>query len=95
LFCDEPNSGLDPETSMVIDELIHSITVDLQITTIINTHDMNSVMEIGDNILFISEGEMCWEGNRKEILYSENQKLQEFVFANKQYQRIRDDKINQ
>ena len=95
LFCDEPNSGLDPETSMVIDELIHSITVDLQITTIINTHDMNSVMEIGDNILFISDGEMVWEGNRKEILYSENKKLQEFVFANKQYQRIRDDKINQ
>jgi phospholipid/cholesterol/gamma-HCH transport system ATP-binding protein len=93
LFCDEPNSGLDPETSMVIDELIHSITVDLQITTIINTHDMNSVMEIGDNILFISEGEMCWEGNRKDILHSDNQKLQEFVFANKQYQRIRDDKI--
>lgn len=93
LFCDEPNSGLDPETSMVIDELIRSITVDLQITTIINTHDMNSVMEIGDNILFISEGEMCWEGNRKEILYADNQKLQEFVFANKQYQRIRDDKL--
>ena len=93
LFCDEPNSGLDPETSMVIDELIHSITVDLKITTIINTHDMNSVMEIGDNILFISEGEMCWEGNRKEILYSENQKLQEFVFANKQYQKIRDEKL--
>lgn len=95
LFCDEPNSGLDPETSMVIDELVHSITVDLKITTIINTHDMNSVMEIGDNILFISDGEMCWEGNRKEILHSTNQKLQEFVFANKQYQRIRDDKINQ
>lgn len=95
LFCDEPNSGLDPETSMVIDELIHSITVDLKITTIINTHDMNSVMEIGDNILFISEGEMCWEGNRKEILHSTNQKLQEFVFANKQYQRIRDDKIKE
>ena len=93
LFCDEPNSGLDPETSLVIDDLIHSITVDLQITTIINTHDMNSVMEIGDNILFISEGEMCWEGNQKEILHTENQKLQEFVFANKQYQRIRDDKI--
>jgi len=93
LFCDEPNSGLDPETSMVIDELIHSITVDLQITTIINTHDMNSVMEIGDNILFISEGEMCWVGNRTEVLYAENQKLQEFVFANKQYQKIRDEKI--
>jgi phospholipid/cholesterol/gamma-HCH transport system ATP-binding protein len=95
LFCDEPNSGLDPETSLVIDELIHSITVDLKITTIINTHDMNSVMEIGDNILFISDGEMCWEGNRKEILQTDNQKLQEFVFANKQYQKIRDDKINQ
>jgi len=94
LFCDEPNSGLDPETSLVIDALIHSITVDLQITTIINTHDMNSVMEIGDNILFISEGEKCWEGNRHEILYSDNQKLQEFVFANKQYQKIRDDKLN-
>jgi phospholipid/cholesterol/gamma-HCH transport system ATP-binding protein len=94
LFCDEPNSGLDPETSLVIDDLIHSITVDLQITTIINTHDMNSVMEIGDNILFISEGEMCWEGNRKEILNADNHKLQEFVFANKQYQRLRDDKIN-
>ena len=95
LFCDEPNSGLDPETSMVIDELIHSITVDFGITTIINTHDMNSVMEIGDNILFISKGEMCWEGNRKEILHSDNQKLQEFVFANKQYQKIRDEKIEE
>lgn len=95
LFCDEPNSGLDPETSMVIDELVHSITVDLQITTIINTHDMNSVMEIGDNILFISEGEMCWEGNRKEILHTNNHKLQEFVFANKQYQKIRDKKIGE
>lgn len=95
LFCDEPNSGLDPETSILIDELVHQITVDLQITTIINTHDMNSVMEIGDNILFISEGEMCWEGNRKEILHTDNQKLQEFVFANKQYQRIRDDKITE
>jgi phospholipid/cholesterol/gamma-HCH transport system ATP-binding protein len=94
LFCDEPNSGLDPETSMVIDALIHSITVDLQMTTIINTHDMNSVMEIGDNILFISEGEMCWTGNRKEILHSTNQQLQEFVFANKQYKQIRDFKID-
>lgn len=93
LFCDEPNSGLDPETSKVIDDLIHSITVDFQMTTIINTHDMNSVMEIGDNILFISDGEMCWEGNRKDILFADNQKLQDFVFANKQYQQIRDNKI--
>jgi len=60
----------------------------------INTHDMNSVMEIGDNILFLSEGEMCWVGTRKEVLYTENQKLQEFVFDNKQYQKIRDDKID-
>ena len=95
LFCDEPNSGLDPETAILIDELVHQITVDLKITTIINTHDMNSVMEIGDNILFISDGEMCWEGNRKEILSTDNQKLQEFVFANKQYQKLRDDKMNE
>lgn len=93
LFCDEPNSGLDPETSIVIDSLIHDITTDMNITTIINTHDMNSVMEIGDKILFISEGEMCWEGNKTEILHSENQKLHEFVFANRQYKEIRDARI--
>lgn len=92
LFCDEPNSGLDPETSLVIDELVHEITVDLNMTTIINTHDMNSVMEIGDNILFISEGEMCWEGSRHEILYANNKTLEEFVFANKQYRQRRDEK---
>lgn len=95
LFCDEPNSGLDPETSILIDDLIHQITVDLKITTIINTHDMNSVMEIGDNILFISEGQVCWEGTREEILIAENQKLNEFVFANKQYQKIRDDRMKE
>ncbi|HBL74377.1 MAG: ABC transporter ATP-binding protein [Bacteroidetes bacterium GWF2_42_66] len=92
LFCDEPNSGLDPETALLIDDLIHDITLDLDITTIINTHDMNSVMEIGEQILFISEGEMCWTGNKEEILDTENQKLQEFVFANKQYQQVRDEK---
>lgn len=95
LFCDEPNSGLDPETSIVIDSLIHDITTDLNITTIINTHDMNSVMEIGDKILFISEGETCWEGNKTEILHSDNQKLREFVFANRQYREIRDARIEQ
>lgn len=94
LFCDEPNSGLDPETSLVIDELIHAITVDLGITTIVNTHDMNSVMEIGDKILFISEGETCWEGTKNEILHAENKKLEEFVFANKQYRQTRDEKID-
>ena len=95
LFCDEPNSGLDPETALIIDALIHQITIDLDITTIVNTHDMNSVMEIGEQILFISEGEMCWSGNKEEILDAENQKLREFVFANKQYQKIRDDKKKQ
>lgn len=95
LFCDEPNSGLDPETAIVIDKLIHEITKELDITTIINTHDMNSVMEIGEQILFISEGEMCWTGNKEEILDADNQKLHEFVFANKQYQQIRDEKMKQ
>ncbi len=93
LFCDEPNSGLDPETSLVIDSLIHDLTVDLNMTTIINTHDMNSVMEIGDKILFISEGEMGWIGNKSEILYAENKKLEEFVFANRQYKEMRDARI--
>ena len=93
LFCDEPNSGLDPETALVIDDLIHEITVDFDITTIVNTHDMNSVMEIGDKILFISEGEMCWEGTKHEILQADNKKLNEFVFANKQYRQTRDDKV--
>ncbi len=93
LFCDEPNSGLDPETSLVIDKLIHDITTDLGMTTIINTHDMNSVFEIGEKILFITEGEMGWIGNKKEILHAENKKLQEFVFANRQYKEIRDARI--
>ncbi|WP_299578350.1 ABC transporter ATP-binding protein [uncultured Sunxiuqinia sp.] len=93
LFCDEPNSGLDPETSLVIDELVHELTLDFNMTTVINTHDMNSVMEIGDKILFISEGVKTWEGTKEEILQAENQKLQEFVFANKTYRQIRDVKI--
>ncbi|MFV0291270.1 MAG: ABC transporter ATP-binding protein [Mangrovibacterium sp.] len=90
LFCDEPNSGLDPSTSIVIDKLIHEITQEYNITTVINTHDMNSVMEIGDHILFISEGNNTWEGNRHEILLAENAKLQEFVFANPLYKEVRD-----
>ncbi|PTN10591.1 ABC transporter ATP-binding protein [Mangrovibacterium marinum] len=93
LFCDEPNSGLDPETSLVIDSLIHDLTVDLNMTTIINTHDMNSVMEIGDKILFISEGEMGWIGSKSEILHAKNKKLEEFVFANRQYKEMRDARI--
>ena len=81
LFCDEPNSGLDPSTAIVIDNLIKEITEEYQITTIINTHDMNSVMEIGDKILFIYQGKKWWEGTRDEILNSENKELNEFVFS--------------
>jgi phospholipid/cholesterol/gamma-HCH transport system ATP-binding protein len=81
LFCDEPNSGLDPQTAILIDNLIHEITLEFNITTVINTHDMNSVMEIGDNILFLSEGRKCWEGSRNEILTSDNKVLNDFVFA--------------
>jgi phospholipid/cholesterol/gamma-HCH transport system ATP-binding protein len=82
LFCDEPNSGLDPKTSIVIDALIKEITEEYNITTIVNTHDMNSVMEIGEKIIFINEGEKCWEGNKYEILESDNAILNDFVFAN-------------
>jgi len=81
LFCDEPNSGLDPQTAILIDNLIREITIEFNITTVINTHDMNSVMEIGDNILFLSEGRKCWEGTREEILSSDNKVLNDFVFA--------------
>jgi phospholipid/cholesterol/gamma-HCH transport system ATP-binding protein len=81
LFCDEPNSGLDPQTSMVIDLLIKEITEEYNMTTVINTHDMNSVMEIGDNILYMYEGEREWVGNNKEIIFSDNDKLNKFIFA--------------
>ena len=81
LFCDEPNSGLDPRTSLVIDELIHSITQEFQTTTIINTHDMNSVMGIGEHILYIKEGLPAWEGCSDEVVSSGNKSLLDFVFA--------------
>jgi phospholipid/cholesterol/gamma-HCH transport system ATP-binding protein len=81
LLCDEPNSGLDPKTSIVIDNLIKEITEEFNITTIVNTHDMNSVMEIGQKVVFIYEGEKAWEGSNKDILYSENPDLNSFVFA--------------
>ncbi len=81
LFCDEPNSGLDPQTSMVIDLLIREITREYNMTTVINTHDMNSVMEIGENILYMYQGEKEWVGNNKEIIFSSNKKLNEFIFA--------------
>ncbi len=81
LFCDEPNSGLDPMTSVLIDNLIQEITQEYNITTIINTHDMNSVMEIGEHIIFIYKGEKWWEGTKHDILHTDNQELNDFVFA--------------
>ena len=81
LFCDEPNSGLDPQTSIVIDNLIHEITREYNITTIINTHDMNSVLEIGEKIVFIYEGQKWWEGDKDRILHADNRELNDFVFA--------------
>jgi phospholipid/cholesterol/gamma-HCH transport system ATP-binding protein len=81
LFCDEPNSGLDPQTSMLIDKLIAEITKEYNMTTVVNTHDMNSVMEIGDNILYLKEGRKEWTGNSKDIIFSENKSLNEFIFA--------------
>ncbi len=83
LFCDEPNSGLDPKTSIVIDELIRSITEENNITTVVVTHDMNSVMGIGDNILFLHNGEKWWQGSNKEIAHTDNPELNSFVFASK------------
>ncbi len=81
LFCDEPNSGLDPQTSLVIDKLIRDITVEYNMTTVINTHDMNSVMEIGHYILYMYQGKKEWEGSNKEIIFSKNQRLNDFIFA--------------
>jgi phospholipid/cholesterol/gamma-HCH transport system ATP-binding protein len=82
LFCDEPNSGLDPITAILIDALIKELTEEYSMTTIVNTHDMNSVMEIGEKIVFIHEGVKCWEGSKHEILNSDCERLNEFVFAN-------------
>jgi phospholipid/cholesterol/gamma-HCH transport system ATP-binding protein len=81
LFCDEPNSGLDPKTAIVIDELIQELTQQFQMTTLINTHDMNSVMEIGDHVVFLFEGRKYWEGNSKEIMQIEEGELYDFIFA--------------
>ncbi len=81
LFCDEPNSGLDPLTSMVIDKLIMDITREFNMTTVINTHDMNSVMEIGENIIYLYQGRKEWSGNNQEIIFSKNERLNEFIFA--------------
>ena len=89
LFCDEPNSGLDPKTSLVIDDLLRGITQEFNITTIINTHDMNSVMGIGDNIIYIYEGHKEWQGQSKDIMNSDNQKLTDFIFASDLLKKMR------
>lgn len=89
LFCDEPNSGLDPKTSVVIDNLIQEITQEYNITTIINTHDMNSVMEIGDTIIFIYQGRKWWEGTKDDILDTDNKELEEFIFASAMARKVR------
>ncbi|MBR3878357.1 MAG: ATP-binding cassette domain-containing protein [Bacteroidaceae bacterium] len=90
LFCDEPNSGLDPQTSLKIDELIHDITKDFDITTIVNTHDMNSVMGIGDHVLFLSGGRLEWEGNKENILSSNNETLNNFLFSSDLVKKVKE-----
>ena len=89
LFCDEPNSGLDPKTAIVIDNLIKEITEEYNITTVINTHDMNSVMQIGEKIAFIHKGELWWKGGKEEIIKSKNKELTNFVFASDLFNRLR------
>ena len=90
LFCDEPNSGLDPQTSMVIDKLILDITREFNMTAVINTHDMNSVMEMGENILYMYEGKKEWTGNKKDIIFSKNERLNNFIFASEFLQDAKD-----
>ena len=90
LFCDEPNSGLDPQTSVVIDQLISEITYEYDITTVVITHDMNSVLEIGDNIMFLHQGENCWNGSRVDILQTQNKELTDFIYASNFMKTIRE-----
>lgn len=89
LFCDEPNSGLDPKTAIVIDNLIQEITHEYQMTTVINTHDMNSVLEIGEHIVFLKNGVLAWTGNHKEILHTTNEDLVDFVYSSELFKEIR------
>ena len=95
LFCDEPNSGLDPKTSLVIDELLHSITEEYNTTTIINTHDMNSVMGIGENIIFIYKGTKAWQGNKDQIMTSTNKELNDFIFASDLFKKVKEAENNE
>lgn len=93
LFCDEPNSGLDPKTSLIIDELIHDITVEYHMTTVINTHDMNSVLGIGESILFIYQGHKEWEGTKDEVFTATNEQLNKFIFASDLLQKVKLEQI--
>ncbi len=95
LFCDEPNSGLDPKTSLVIDGLIHGITQEYGMTTIINTHDMNSVMGIGEHILFIFEGNKEWEGTKDEVVESKNERLNNFIFASDLFRKVKEAELKE
>ncbi len=90
LFCDEPNSGLDPKTSLLIDDLIHDITIEYNMTTVINTHDMNSVMGIGDNIIYIQDGVKEWQGNKDQIMTSTNKALNDFIFASDLFRKVKE-----
>ena len=90
IFCDEPNSGLDPKTALVIDDLIHGITQEYNMTTIINTHDMNSVMGIGEHIIYIYEGELEWTGTKHDVMSSTNERLTSFIFASDMLRKVRD-----
>ncbi|MBD9103639.1 MAG: ABC transporter ATP-binding protein, partial [Bacteroides caccae] len=90
LFCDEPNSGLDPKTSLVIDDLIHDITQEYNMTTIINTHDMNSVLGIGEKVIYIYEGHKEWEGTKDDIFTSTNERLNNFIFASDLLRKVKE-----
>lgn len=94
LFCDEPNSGLDPKTSLVIDELIHDITTEYNMTTIINTHDMNSVMGIGDSIIFIYQGHKEWGGTKDQVFTATNKRLNDFIFASDLLKKVKEEETN-
>lgn len=95
LFCDEPNSGLDPQTAIIIDNLIKEITEEYQITTVINTHDMNSVMEIGEKIIFLKDGKKAWEGSNKEIFKTDNEAVVNFVYSSNLFKKVRQAYLNE
>lgn len=90
LFCDEPNSGLDPKTAILIDNLIQEITDEYKITTVINTHDMNSVMEIGEKIIFLKNGKKAWEGSNEDIFQTDNEAVSDFVYSSDLFKKVRE-----